>query len=268
MKRIYILILLAIISFKSNISYCQSDFERSLNKMYDRIIIASDNDKPIINDSIRNLVEGYINSDTIFKNQLSGVRFLGELQSNDKNLKIVNWNVMDSGGDNSYYCYFIKKNRKENSVFKLEGRYSVAGIDSSKVFGADDWYGALYYDVRHFRSNRRDLYMVLGYDYTALGESRKIIDIVGFNDNGIYFGDGVLDMDGATLKRHILKYSSDGVVSLRFHSNKSVVFDHLTAFSNEESSGPSYGSALSFDAFILEKGIWKFYSNVDIRNQK
>ena len=110
--------------------------------------------------------------------------------------------------------------------------------------------------------------MVLGYDYTALGESRKIIDIVGFNDNGIYFGDGVLDMNGAILKRHILKYSSDGVVSLRFHSNKSVVFDHLTAFSNEESSGPSYGSALSFDAFILEKGIWKFYSNVDIRNQK
>ncbi len=259
---------MAIISFNSNISYCQDDFEGLLNQMYERIIVASDNNKSLINDSIRNLVEEYIYSDTIFKNQLSGVKFLGELQSNDKNLKIINWNVMDSGGDNRYYCYFIKKDKKKNIVFKLEGRYNVTGIDSSKVFGANDWYGALYYDLRHFRNNREDLYMVLGYDYTHLGESRKIIDIVGFNDNGIYFGDGALDMNGKALKRYILEYSSEGVVSLRFHSDKSVVFDHLAAFSNGQNSDPSYGSALSFDAFILEKGVWKFYSNVDIRNQK
>ena len=175
---------------------------------------------------------------------------------------------MDSLGDNRYYCYLIKRDKKENNIYKLEGKYSELGIDTSMVFSSSNWYGALYYDIRHFKSHRENLYLVLGYDFTALGESRKIIDIVGFNDDGIFFGNGSLDMNGTTLIRHILRYSSDGVVSLRFYSDKSVVFDHLTSLYTDKNSTESYGSALSFDAFIFEKGIWKFYSNVDIRNKK
>ncbi len=267
MKRFFSFLLVTL-SFICPPSYSQSGIEETINRMYDRIIAAPDNNKMKINDSIRTIIEGYIESDTVFNHKLSGARFLGEIQSDDKKLKIINWNVMDSGGDNRYFCYFIRRKGKENSIYKLEGKYSEAGIDTSRVFSDSDWYGALYYDVRHFRRNREDLYILLGYDYSMLGESRKIIEIAGFNDNEIFFGNGSLDMNGTTLLRHILKYSSDGVVSLRFHSDKSVIFDHLTSFSTDQNSTESYGAALSFDAFILKKGIWKFYSNVDIRNQK
>jgi hypothetical protein len=59
------------------------------------------------------------------------------------------------------------------------------------------------------------------------------------------------------------------VISLKFLSDKSIIFDHLVPISpalkgNKEFYGPDF----SFDTYNLEKGVWKFNTDVDARNKK
>jgi len=246
-----------------------SNMESQLNKMYNRLMSVPDEQKFLINDSILFMVDGYAKSDSVFDHKFNNLRFLGEIISSDKKVKIITWNVMDSQGGNSYYCYFIRNNGKTNSVYKLEGKHKDDSILNNILYNTDNWYGALYYAIQPFKIKGEEMYMVLGYDYKALGISRKIIDILTFPENGEpQLGKGVLEREEKTLYRDLLEYSSDGVVSLRFNSKKAVIFDHLASFSDTQEGSPEYqGSALTFDAYILEKGVWKFYSNVDIRNE-
>ncbi|MBP5589499.1 MAG: hypothetical protein J6X26_03095, partial [Bacteroidales bacterium] len=75
--------------------------------------------------------------------------------------------------------------------------------------------------------------------------------------------------EGKSVKREVLEYSSDGMVTLRFLSRKVIVFDHLTSYATGHTmETDGYGAALSFDAYQLEKGFWRFISNVDVRNTK
>ncbi len=69
--------------------------------------------------------------------------------------------------------------------------------------------------------------------------------------------------------REVLEYSSEAVVSLKFVSDKSIVFDHLVPVSPQlKDNREYYGPDFSYDSYNLEKGLWIFKSNVDIRNRK
>lgn len=243
--------------------------ETSINGIYERLMNAEDAQKFIKNDSIISIIDDYLHSDTIMESNLIGVRFLGEIIAQDEKLKIVNWNVMDSKGDNYYYCYFIRNHAKENTVYQLKGMHREESIEIDKQYKTNNWYGALYYAIQSFKIKNEEYYMILGYDYAGLGVSRKIIEIISFNDDDeIVFGNAILEKGGSKNMREVLEYSSEGVVSLRFNNKKSVIFDHLASFAdNQEASSEYYGSALTFDAYIFEKNRWNFHENVDIRNQ-
>lgn len=246
-----------------------NNLENQINNMYNRLVGAQDDQKYLINDSILSIMDNYAASDSVFDHKFTGLRFLGQILSPDKKIKIITWNIMETQGKNSYYCYFIKKEGKTNSIYKLTGIHKEESISNDSQYTTNNWYGALYYDIQPFKIKGEVMYMILGYDYHVLGISRKIIDILTFTDNGeLQLGKDVLEKDDKKIFREVIEYSSEGIVSLRFNSKKQVIFDHLTSFSDTEKNSPEYqGSDLSFDAFIFGKGVWKFYTNIDVRNQ-
>ena len=266
-----IFIILSLFIIKPIMAQEWSDnIETTLNNLYGTIMEAEDSDKMAINDSIVGIIGDYVESDSVFDHRFNNLRFLGQIVANDNKLKIINWNVMDSDGNNSYFSFIIRRIKKENKVYFLRGNYSEESIDINHSYYAENWYGALYYDLTSFRSAREVYYLALGYDYTVLGINRKIVEIIGFSDDDVlFFGMPYLEREGETLYRDVLEYSSEGIVSLRLNSEKTVIFDHLTSISESQNDNPeNYGAALSFDAYVLEKGIWKYYSNVDIRNER
>ncbi len=75
--------------------------------------------------------------------------------------------------------------------------------------------------------------------------------------------------ENETKYREVLEYSSSAVISLRFVSDKSIVFDHLVPISpvykgKKENYGPDYSS----DAYNFEKGMWRLKLNIDARNKE
>jgi hypothetical protein len=109
---------------------------------------------------------------------------------------------------------------------------------------------------------------VLGLDYGNLMVSRKIIDVIRFDqDNAIGFGKKWFETAEGLKFRVVFEYSSTASMTLRFVSGTTIVFDHLVPFSpayngNREYYGPDY----SYDSYSYADGKWRFSLNVDARN--
>jgi hypothetical protein len=249
------------------------DISRVLQDLYYWILNStSDSERMRLNDSVILLVNSYVASDSVMKHRFDNVRNLGQIDSPDGKLKIINWNLVLRDGSNRYYLYIIRSGGKKghNIVYKLTGTNSIKPIRTNLIYTPENWYGAAYYAIQPFKVRKNVSYLLLGIDFGNTFTTRKIIDVLSFDEKGdILFGRECFRKGDETLSREVLEYSSDGLVSLRIQSRKLVVFDHLDSFSSGHGDSPeSVGAGLYFDGYALKKGVWNYVSNIQIKNRK
>jgi hypothetical protein len=245
------------------------DVSSILLNLYDRVLFTiSDEEKLRLNDSILLIIDSYAASDSVFTHRFAHLRFLGQAISSDSKVKIITWNLVLRDGTNNYFCYLIHKRRKgeKNHIYKLKGKHLDEPAETDKLYYRSDWYGALYYAIQPCRKD----YILLGFDFSELMTSRKIIEVLSFTPEGeIVFGKNLFLRENETKFREVIEYSWESVVTLRFNSAKLIVFDHLASFStSDEENSESYGAGLSFDGYLYKKGFWRFTTGVDARNPK
>lgn len=247
------------------------DTNALLEKLFLRLASArQDADRIRINDSIINIIDSYARSDSAFTHKFTGLRNLGQITSKNSQLKIITWNAVFGESGGKYYCYFIHNNGKKNRVYRMESVYDNESPDGNMQYSGNDWYGALYYDLRQYGKGANQYWVLLGLDLGNPDITRKVIEVLSFTPEGdAVFGKNIFRRGKSTLNRALIEYSSSAVVSLRFLTDKYIVFDHLVPVSASLTvRKETYGPDFSFDAFILEKGLWKFTENVDVRNPK
>jgi len=243
-----------------------------LEKLYGRLVNNyDDNDRIHINDSIRMIIEGYVMSDTVFNHRFPNLKYLGQITSSDSLIKIITWNLVLKSSPGRYYCYLIRREGpdKKRRISRLMTSYKEEPIRTDTTYTGQNWYGALYYDLRPYIIDGEKLYVLLGIDYGNLLISRKIIDVVSFTDeDSIIFGKRWFSTGTDIRFRDIFEYASNGMMSLRFSSVKSIVFDHLVPFSPDRKDDRQYyGPDYSYDAYNFENGFWKLIVNVEARNK-
>src|ERR1035437_859771 len=171
-----------------------------------------------------------------------------------------------------YFCYFIIKQDPggENMIYRLSASYNDDPVRTDTTYSEPNWYGALYYDLKPCIIDNRRCWVLLGIDYGNFFISRKIIEVLNFStDNSIIFGRKWF-ASGEELKyREVFEYASNAMMSLRFRSDSSIIFDHLVPFSDSHKNDRQYyGPDYSFDEHSFENGIWKLTMNVDARNKE
>lgn len=275
MKNIILIVLFFVISScsmvkgqqaRQDISTC---FEKLFGKLKENI---DSREKLVVNDSIKLLIEEYASSDTVFNHRFTNLRYLGQITSPDSLLKIITWNLIVEDGDNKYFCYLIRRSVKRGpgKVFKISGTYSEAPVRTDTIYSQSDWYGALYYDIRPFKLNDRSYYVLLGIDYGNSFITRKIIEVLSFSsEDEIVFGLNCFSTGKEIKPRIVFEFASTAVMSLRFNSDNSIVFDHLSPFAPEfKDNYQYYGPDFSYDSYDFEKGLWRLKTNIDIRNKE
>jgi hypothetical protein len=274
MKRIILFILILTI-YSTDLAWCQGNgvAQPSLEKLFGRLKSATEDSVRIrINDSIRVIIDNYTRSDSVFNHTFRDIRNLGQIISPDSQIKIITWNIILDNNNGWYFCYLIKKglHGKGNSVYKLEKKYDPEPIKADTSYLQSDWYGALYYDIKPFKSNNKPSYILLGINYSDPLVTRKVIDVLSFTpENTLQFGRKWFNTGKDIYYRHVFEYSSKGVMSLRFTSSNSIVFDHLVPVPTMSNEGRIYyGSDYSFDAYIFKDGFWNLTLNIDARNRK
>jgi hypothetical protein len=248
------------------------DTEGELEELFGRLVNNyNDNDRIRINDSIRMIMDDYVKSDIVFTHRFDNLRHLGQIVSPDSLLKIVTWNLVLENEPGRYFCYFIRKGEsgKTNKINRLSTVYNKNPIKSDTTYNETDWYGALYYDLRSLLVDGKRLWVLLGIDYGNPDISRKIIEVLNFNsDDSIVFGRKWFVSQEGIKHRAVFEYAANAMMSLRFRSGTSIVFDHLVPFSPAQKDDRQYyGPDYSYDAYNFSSGTWNIVINVDVRNQ-
>jgi hypothetical protein len=270
---LYIIIVVSISTSTVKGQVPLNDTHQVLEKLYGRLLSNYiDIDRLRINDSIRFIIDSYVKSDTVFNHRFKNLRYLGQITSPDSLLKIVTWNLVLESGQSRYFCYFIRKTEPgiKNRIYRLTATYREEPVKTDTIYTEPDWYGALYYDIKPYIINDKKYWILLGINYGNPSVSRKIIEVLSFTpDASIIFGKKWFASGEKIKFREVFEYASSGMMSLRFSSDTSIVFDHLVQISPAlKDKRQYYGSDYSYDAYNFENGLWRLKINVDVRNQE
>lgn len=251
----------------------QSEMLLTLEKLFGRLRSSSDDSSRLrINDSIKVFIASYAESDRVFKDTFPNLRYLGQITSSDSLIKIITWNLVLKNSPGRYFCYFIRKSAdgKPNRVYSLTNFYNAGHILTDTIYTESDWYGALYYDIKPVSAENMQCWVLLGINYSDSLMTRKVIDVLSFtSEDNLVFGKKWFDTGGAVTFRHVLEYSVSAVISLKFMSDSSIIFDHLVPLPPSENDGRLYyGPDYSYDSFIFNEGLWTLSINIDARNSK
>lgn len=249
------------------------DKSQILEELFDRFVgNYNDIDRIRINDSIRMILDGYVKSDSVFTRRFTNLRYLGQIMSPDSLLKIITWNLVLENEPGRYYCYFIRRevSGKENKINRLSVSYNENPVNTDTTYNESNWYGALYYDLKPYIIENKRCWVLLGIDYGNPFISRKIIEVLSFTtEDSIIFGRKWFVSGTYAKYRAVFEYASNAMMSLRFRSDSSIVFDHLVPFSGSHKDDRQYyGPDYSFDEYNFENGLWKLILNVDARNKE
>ena len=195
-----------------------------------------------------------------------------KLMSPDQRFRIINWNVPLQNGEHIYYGVIWIWSEKENRFFAVTLKDAQRDGDKwdARYFDAEQWPGALYYEIIPCKSKRRketDTYTLLGWDGRDNMTNAKVLDVIKIISNEkVRFGEGLFETPLGTKKRLMFQYSDEVSASFKYYPKKNAIeMDHLSP-KNVMMEGiyADYGPDGTYDLYQWEKGKWKLYTSIDI----
>lgn len=280
MNKIYNLLIILLFSLLVNPLFAQeqtlsgNEKEKELALLFDSLDIAlNDEEKKTINNKIIRLFDTELKENPeSFEHPYTSLKYVGKVFSDDKKVKIYTWNFPFS--DMTYgYGGFIqyKRDNKNIQTIPLSVKdEAYIPLNNKRIFPSD-WYGSLYYQVITVKYRKNTYYALLGWSGHNAASDFKLIDFLFFeNDREAYFGRPVLLQKNKTSQRFILEYDAAGKVLLTYDEDmKKIIFDHLVPPEPVyEGIYSFYSPDFTYDAFKLEKGMWLFEDNINVKNKE
>ncbi|KAB1066046.1 hypothetical protein [Salibacter halophilus] len=216
------------------------------------------------NDSLIQSVKEFLNTEDSYEVNIES-KFMGDLRSPDDEFRLITWNIPERQGSFTYFA-FIQFEDDRPWIQLNDGSDQYESRPLYKTMNAENWYGALYYEIIPFKSSGKEYYALLGWDGNSKMSNKKVIEIAHFNKKGKpTFGAQVFG-DDKLKNRVVFEFKKDATLSLRYHEDdERIVFNHLEPLNPEmEGIYSFYVPNLNFDAYELKKGKWEFVENVEV----
>ena len=244
--------------------------EKRLYILFNQIVQNKDNEqRKEYNDSVRIIFSQLLKDDNSFGYSFEQLRNVGKIWSLDNKLKIYNWNFPLEDGTHLYYCFLQYKGEKGFHVTELSNHSDREFDREGMALNAEDWYGALYYEIIVTQLGQKTYYTLLGLDFHDRFSSRKIIEILSFNEEGIpVFGAPLFYTKEGIRHRVIFEFSSRVSMLLKFDEQTGMIIHNHLAPIEPLFTGQYqyYGPDSSVDGFVFTNNRWHFVEDLDIRN--
>lgn len=182
----------------------------------------------------------------------------------DSSFRIFTWQLYVNKEEYRYYGA-IQMNTPELKLYPLVDRSANVVDIEQEVLSADKWYGTVYYNLKECKGPQGKYYLLFGFDGYEFFRKRKAIDVLTFGKDGLpIFGAPVFveeskDKPTKTKKRILLEYSAASSVRLNYDEALGmIVFDHLIPMAGQYNEGMVMVPDGSYQAYQLEKGVWKY----------
>ncbi len=262
-KKLFILIFISLLC--SNV-FGQNELEILTEKLN---FAENDNIKDSINQILTDFIKERLENDKtdIFKN----VKNISYLRSDDKKFSIVTWPVLYSDFKYKYFGFirYYENDFGRFTVEKLTDQSEKIINPERQILNPSDWYGAFYYKLIYKKYKKKQYYVLLGWDGNDDLTNKKIIDLFYIDENNEpKFGKNIFESENGIKNRLIFEYREGIAMNLSYDEHKKmIIWDHLSPSKSElKGHYEYYGPDLSFDGLFFEKGVWKYFADVDLNN--
>ncbi|HOC37069.1 MAG TPA: hypothetical protein PKL74_08385 [Tenuifilaceae bacterium] len=246
--------------------------EDSLSKLLSLIVSETsttrrDSLNRIFHENFKNTLE----HDGAIDYPFSSLKHVGMLTSSDQKVRIITWNIPQTGGYHRYFGFvLVRLDGDKSRLYALTDSREMVKDPQHERLPADRWLGALYYQLAELPYGSEKQYVLLGFDYNNLFTSKKVIEVLTLSPQGEpVFGLPVFNVDNKQLlSRIVFEFSARAGFNLKYYDEQKIIaFDHLSP-SQPEFTGDFqfYGPDASIDGFAFENGKWVYVRDLDMRN--
>lgn len=241
--------------------------ENSMLQVLDSLRNAqSDAEKTTINERLKNQMSKCLLNKDAYSYPFLKLKSIGFVDSPDKLVRIVNWNIELSDQTQKYVCFIMHNSSKNSEITTTE----LIDSEQNSAFRPDgiidpqNWYGALYYKIIPIQKGTKTIYTLLGWDGNNSMSNIKIIDALSFVGKTPKLGAPIFKTTEGTVKRIIFEHTKKSSMSLRYEAdNKRIIFDHLSPeVPSLKGYYSFYAPDLSYDAFLLDGNKWVLKEDV------
>jgi hypothetical protein len=194
-------------------------------------------------------------------------------KSPDNKFRIFSWFVMSDDGSFRFYGALQMNNHDKLELYPFTDNFAKMETPEDSTLTPQKWYGAVYYTIIPVNASvdNKPYYILLGWKGSSHQSTKKVIDVLSFDEGKPVFGLPVFsnkDKGDKFKKRVIFSYTSEVSMLLRYVKEKgTIVFDHLVPPNEKLKNMPTlYGPDLTYDAYKLKKGKWYLEENIDLKN--
>jgi hypothetical protein len=247
------------------------NFQDSLIKLSNEVVKAETDDKKLaLNGSfVKTLVES-LKTPNSFAYPFDSLKNVSVIKSPDRNFRILSWYVQLENGSYRYYGT-IQMNTNNGALKLLPLIDQTENIsDANSILDNQKWFGARYYEIIPVTSGSRlPYYILLGWKGNTTITTKKVIEILSFNQDKVSFGAPVFESKELKGKnRVIFEYNKSNAMTLKADTKAGmIVLDHIAPFDPEMvGKYQYYGSDGTFDGFKIIGGKLKLFENIELNN--
>lgn len=193
----------------------------------------------------------------------------------DSSFRIFTW-VLEKNNKTYRFYGAIQMNTGEDAL-KLYPLYDYSDSIQNPLDAEltnESWYGALYYRILQVEHRKTKYYTLLGWDGNTAMSTKKIADVLYFEDDKPIFGAPIFEIkeEGAEetviKNRMILEYKVNSGVSMNYYPPEDMIIHDFVIAPDEKSKGLqfTYVPDGTYVGYKWKKGIWSYHDRVFNQN--
>ncbi|MEX2589153.1 MAG: hypothetical protein WD334_03050 [Chitinophagales bacterium] len=197
------------------------------------------------------------------------------LKPEDNSFRIFSW-VLQKNNKTFRFYGAIQMNTEDNALqlYPLYDYSDSIQNPMDTVLNNESWYGALYYKILEVKHRKNTYYTLLGWDGNDAMSTKKVADVLYFEDEKPVFGAPVFeimeeDAEETTIKnRIIVEYKVNSNVSFNYYPPEDmIIHDHVIA-PDDKSKGLqfTYVPDGTYVGYKWKKGQWNYVERVFNKN--
>jgi hypothetical protein len=180
----------------------------------------------------------------------------------DKSFRIFTWQFMHTDMNYQYFG-FIQLNSSKSVVYELKDFSKSLQKPESQITSTEKWFGALYYNIRDFKTKDGQKYLLFGLNSNDTIEKIKLCDVLTLRGGQVKFGAPVFEKKerghAKMVNRLMMYHAVDATMRLNYDPEMGmIVHDHLEDVPSQNKKTPFVGVPDgTYEAYDLKKGVWQ-----------
>jgi len=246
----------------SKIEFLEDSIVTFTNDLQNKVIAE---DRLAVNKSIIPLFVKALREPGSFNYPFDNLEYIAKTYAPDSTFRMFTWFVKLDNGESRYFGA-IQQNDEENKIIPFfQNKTEITDIRNAKL-NPQKWYGAIYYNITKVSDKQRNYYMLYGWDGGSFLSTKKILDVLYFDEDSIKLGAPIIESKRGKepISRLILEYKKEAAVSINFDEElQMIVYDHIIP-EDGKSFGmyPTYIPDGSYEALQFKNGMWQYVEKV------